>query len=57
MVWQVRIFCEENAEKALLPIMDKLVGAIKVVAEEATGILYPKETSKLSLFITSPYLS
>ena len=37
--------------------MDKLVGAIKVVAGEATRILYPKETSKLSLFITSPYLS
>ncbi len=40
IIWSDKygVFCEENAEKALLPIMDKLVGAIKSVAKEATNI-------------------
>ena len=32
------IFCEENAEKALLPVMDKLAYAIRDIASEADGI-------------------
>lgn len=44
IIWSDKygIFCEENAEKALLPIMDKLVGAIKSVAQEAASIDFYK---------------
>lgn len=44
IIWSDKygIFCEENAEKALLPIMDKLVGAIKAVAKEAARIDFYK---------------
>jgi len=44
IIWSDKhgIFCEENAEKALLPIMDKLIAAIKSVAKEAAGIDFYK---------------
>jgi len=44
IIWSDKygIFCEENAEKALLPVMDKLIHAIKSVAKEAAGIDFYK---------------
>ena len=44
IIWSDKygIFCEENAEKALLPIMDKLVSAVKAVAAEAASIDFYK---------------
>ena len=43
-------FCEENAEKSLLPIMDKLIVAIKSVAREASNIdFYKAEKSESDL--------
>ncbi len=35
-------FCEENAEKLLLPVMDKMISAIKSVAKEAAEIDFYK---------------
>lgn len=32
------IYCEENAEKELMPVMDKLIAALKSIAEEAGKI-------------------
>lgn len=44
-------YCEENAEKALMPIMDKLVTALKHIASEAVGIdFYKAEKSESDLF-------
>jgi len=43
-------FCEENAEKALLPIMEKLIDAIKEVAKEVAKIdFYKAEKSEADL--------
>ena len=44
IIWSDKygIFCEENAEKALLPIMDKLITAIKAVSKEAQTIDFYK---------------
>lgn len=44
IIWSDKygIFCEEHAEKALLPIMDKLISAIKSVAKEAKDIDFYK---------------
>ena len=44
IIWSDKygFFCEENAEKALLPIMDKLIGAIKAVTKEAANIDFYK---------------
>ncbi|MBE6542993.1 MAG: sigma-70 family RNA polymerase sigma factor [Ruminococcaceae bacterium] len=44
-------YCEENAEKVLLPIMDKLVSAIRSVAIEAEKIdFYKADKSGTDLF-------
>ncbi len=44
IIWSDKygIFCEKNSEKALLPIMDKLVASIKSVAKEAESIDFYK---------------
>ncbi|MBO5024155.1 MAG: RNA polymerase sigma factor [Clostridia bacterium] len=50
IIWSDKygIFCEENAEKALMPIMDKLICAIKAVAKEAAEIDFYKAEKKES---------
>ncbi|MBR3715057.1 MAG: RNA polymerase sigma factor [Clostridia bacterium] len=44
IIWSDKygIFCEKNAEKALMPIMDKLIYAIKSLAKEAADIDFYK---------------
>ena len=45
------IYSEENAEKALLPLMDKLIDALKNIAREAANIdFYRAEKSEDDLF-------
>ena len=45
------IYCEENAEKALMPIMDKLLRALDSIAKDASGIsFYKAEKSGTDLF-------
>lgn len=48
IIWSDKygIFCEQNAEKALLPLMDKLITAIKSVAKEASSIDFYKADKK-----------
>lgn len=52
IIWSDKhgIFCEENMEKALLPLMDKLIAAIRSVAEKAKEIdFYKAEKSESDL--------
>lgn len=52
IIWSDKygIFCEENAEKELMPIMDKLLSAIKDIAKEAAKIpFYKAEKSEADL--------
>jgi len=44
IIWsdKYNVFFKENAEKVLLPIMNKLIGALKSVANEASGIDFYK---------------
>ena len=45
------IYCEENAEKVLMPIMDDLISALNRIAEEAAKIdFYKAEKSESDLF-------
>lgn len=45
------IYCEENAEKCLMPIMDKLIEALKNIAKDASKIdFYKAEKSESDLF-------
>ena len=45
------IYSEENAEKALLPLMDRLIDALKNIAREAANIdFYRAEKSETDLF-------
>lgn len=45
------IYCEENAEKALMPIMDRLLKALASIAEEAGNIdFYKAEKCETDLF-------
>ncbi len=53
IIWSDKygIYCEENAEKALLPIMDKLLEALNCIAEEAAKIdFYKAEKSESDLY-------
>ncbi len=53
IIWSDKygIYCEENAETALLPIMDRMVSALKSLAEEAEKInFYKAEKSAADLF-------
>ncbi|MDO4317737.1 MAG: RNA polymerase sigma factor [Lachnospiraceae bacterium] len=53
IVWSDKygIYCEENAEKALLPIMEELLKALESIAKEAAGIdFYKAEKSEDDLF-------
>ena len=53
IIWSDKygIYCEENAEKALLPIMDKMISALKCIADEAGKIdFYKAEKSEADLF-------
>lgn len=44
IIWSDKygIYCEENAEKSLMPIMDELIAALDGIAEEADGIGFYK---------------
>lgn len=45
------IYCEENAEKALMPIMDRLLKALSDIAEDASKLgFYQAEKSEADLF-------
>ena len=53
VIWSDKygIYCEENAEKALMPIMEELLSALKGIAEEAANIdFYKAEKSEEDLF-------
>ncbi len=53
IIWSDKygIYCEENAEKSLMPIMDKLLKALDRIAEEAAKIdFYKAEKSEDDLF-------
>ena len=53
IIWSDKygIYCEENAEKALMPIMDKMLGALDSIAKEAARIdFYRAEKSEDDLF-------
>lgn len=53
IIWSDKygIYCEENAEKALMPMMEKLLGALDGIAREAAGIdFYKAEKSGTDLF-------
>ncbi|MBQ8387578.1 MAG: RNA polymerase sigma factor [Clostridia bacterium] len=53
IIWSDKygIYCEENAEKTLLPIMDKMLDALKGLASEAKQIpFYKAEKSEKDLF-------
>lgn len=53
IIWSDKygIYCEENAEKMLLPMMDELVNALKGIAKEAADIgFYKAGKSETDLF-------
>ncbi len=53
IIWSDKygIYCEENAEKALMPIMEELIKALDSIAEEAARIdFYKAEKSEADLF-------
>lgn len=53
IIWSDKygIYCEENAEKALMPMMEKLLKALKDIAREAAHIdFYKAEKSEADLF-------
>lgn len=53
IIWsdKYNIYCEENAEKALMPMMDKLIAALKNIAREAGQIdFYKAGKSETDLF-------
>lgn len=53
IIWSDKygIYCEENAEKTLLPIMDKIIDALKKIATDAKEIpFYRAEKSENDLF-------
>lgn len=53
IIWSDKhgIYCEENAEKSLMPIMDKLLAALKDIAAEAERIpFYKAEKEPKDLF-------
>ena len=53
IIWSDKhgIYCEENAEKALMPMMDKLLGALGGISRETAGIdFYKAEKSEEDLF-------
>lgn len=53
IIWSDKygIYCEENAEKALMPIMDELLKALGHIAEDAAGIdFYKAGQSEEDLF-------
>lgn len=53
IIWsdEYGIYCEENAEKALMPIMDELLKALESIAKEAARIdFYKAEKSEDDLF-------
>lgn len=53
IIWSDKygIYCEENAEKALMPMMEKLLKALEDIAREAAGIdFYKAEKSEADLF-------
>lgn len=53
IIWSDKhgIYCEENAEKALMPIMEKLLKALDCISEEASKIdFYKAEKSETDLF-------
>ena len=53
IIWSDKygIYCEENAEKALLPIMDKMIQALKSIAKKANAIdFYKADKAEKDLF-------
>lgn len=53
VIWSDKygIYCEENAEKTLLPVMDDLVAALKSISQEAMGLeFYKAEKNETDLF-------
>lgn len=53
IIWSDKygIYCEENAEKILMPVMDKMIAALCKIAEEAADIdFYKAEKSANDLF-------
>ena len=48
------IYCEENAEKILMPIMDELLTALKEISRQAMKLdFYKAEKSEADLFYLS----
>lgn len=53
VIWSDKygIYCEENAEKSLMPVMDDLVAALKSISQEAMELdFYKAEKSETDLF-------
>lgn len=53
IIWSDKygIYCEENAEKTLMPVMDELLTALKSISQQAMKLdLYKAEKSKTDLF-------
>lgn len=53
IIWQDKhgIYCEENAEKALMPIMDKLISALDGIAEDAAKVdFYRADVAEKDLY-------
>lgn len=53
VIWSDKygIYCEENAEKRLMPVMDNLLSALKQISEEAMKIdFYKAEKKEADLF-------
>lgn len=53
IIWQDKhgIYCEENAEKALMPVMDKLISALDGIAEDAAKVnFYRADVAEKDLY-------
>lgn len=60
IIWSDKhgIYCEENAEKVLLPIMNKMISAFKNISEEAANIdFYKADKTETDLFYLYTFMA
>ncbi len=53
IIWSDKhaIYCEENSEKALMPIMDKLISALDAIAKDSAGVdFYRADVAEKDLY-------
>lgn len=58
IIWSDKygIYCEENAEKAMMPIMDRMIEALQNIAKDAGKIdFYKAERAKRTCFICTAF--